>query len=222
MFFFYPAMYISLAMLKNSTYQQSTIGKVAEIHSGFTLRKGSVGEGKMYTIIQVNDLTDNFQIDPEKIEKKVITDPSDQYLMQKKDILFISKGENNYAALSKSKIRDVIVSNSFLIIRDLRPQLIPEYLTWFINSDQGQQEINEMRRGNTVPYIPKSALMELPVLIPPIEVQRKIVEIRQLQEKELKLREKISEMRKNLVNACLLGHLNKTSARPSSKTTVRS
>lgn len=209
-------------MLNNSTYQQSTLGEVAEIHSGFTLRKGPVDESKMYSIIQVNDLTDNFQIDPEKIVKKVNATPSDQYLLKENDILFISKGENNYAALSKSNIRDIIVSNSFLIIRNLNPGILPEYLHWFINSDQGQQEIDEMRRGNTVPYIPKSALMELSVLIPPPEIQKKIVNIRNLQERELKLRERISEMRKNLVNAYLLGQLNKTSARPSSKTTVRS
>lgn len=199
-------------MNNNAPNKFVLLKNLVEICSGYTNR-GAEYSGKLYSVLQVNDINDDYRIDLDHIEKKIQANPGQQYILREGEIVFVSKGEYNKASLVPANIKDVIASNTFLILRNFSKLVLPEYILWYINSKTGQEYLDGVRRGNTIPYIPISVLQEMPVLVPSLEEQKQLTEIAVLKEKELSIRNRILELRKKLIETEMLNHINKTSTR---------
>lgn len=84
---------------------------------------------------------------------------------------------------------------------------MPEYLAWYINQPSAQAHIKAHQRGSYVPLVPKDALNDLEVAVPPIEIQRVIVELERLRVKEEELQKALCERRAELIRAVCGGLL---------------
>ena len=131
-------------------------------------------------------------------------DPS-RYLVNKSDVLFLSRGQRNFAYAINKPVHDTVAASYFFILRLKNGNILPEYLAWYINQVPAQEFLyRTAKRGSHMPIVPKAAFELLEIPIPPIETQRTIVEIEQLMGLEQELGEEITFKRELLVRAMCL------------------
>jgi type I restriction enzyme, S subunit len=84
--------------------------------------------------------------------------------------------------------------NSHLVRLRLKPEVDPEYLVSYLNSDLGQSLIRTFTTGNLRPVVTLAALMSLPVILPPLAEQKRIaLKARSLVQEVTQLRENAQE-----------------------------
>ena len=58
----------------------------------------------------------------------------DQYWLRKNDLLFAAKGASNYCFLYDGVVEKMVASSSFIIIRIISKDILPEFLCCFLNT----------------------------------------------------------------------------------------
>lgn len=176
------------------------------LFSGYSFREkiehnpnGDVG------ILQMKDINDNYlSFDYQNIDKVSDFIFKDKFYLQKNDILFVSKGVNNYAIAIEDINFKVIPSATFFVIRVDEKIIVPEYLVWYINQRDAQNYLNEKKAGTYVPNLNKQDIMELPIKVPPLKTQKAIAKTAVLLNKEIEILDKIKTNRKELIQNQLL------------------
>ncbi len=189
--------------MKNNTY---LLKDMADIRTGYSFRAKLEpdSEGNIL-VVQLKELSDKNTIDISTAVKINMQNVSDNYLLQKDDLVFRSRGMDSTAAIMDISADNVILSAPFQRIR-LRDtsKIIPEYLLWYINSKNAQTYFSTNKTGTSVSMISTAVLADLPVIVPPVEIQKKIVEINTLSEREIELQEELIKKKKLLTETILL------------------
>lgn len=176
------------------------------LFSGYSFREkiennpyGSIG------ILQMKDINDNYSsFDYNNIDKVNDFIFKDKFYLQKNDILFVSKGLNNYAIAIEDINFRIVPSATFFVIRVNEKKILPEYLVWYINQKDAQNYLSEKKAGTYVPNLNKQDIMELPIKVPPIKMQKAIATTSILLNKEIEILERIKTNRKELIQNQLL------------------
>ncbi|UFS72654.1 restriction endonuclease subunit S [Geomonas sp. RF6] len=108
------------------------------------------------------------------------------------DILFMSRGANNYAVLIADIPQPAIAPLTFYILKPKANVLSP-YLAWCINQEGVRAQLNEIRTGAGTPLIPRREFGEIVIPLPPLEVQRRIAAVADLQARERSLLHQLVE-----------------------------
>lgn len=182
---------------------------IAEIFSGHTVRGRVESDptGDVYAI-QLKDLAKHYSeiTDfPHLIKSTGV--PKNQFL-QKGDILFVSKGANNFA-LVFDKDYPAIAISVFFVLRIMDKKVDPYYLAWYINQDKAQGYLHTGKEGTMITNINKATLENLEVEIPSKDKQKMINEISKLWEREVEISEAIIERKKKLVHTYLTNIIKK-------------
>ena len=130
----------------------------------------------------------------------------EKHLLKEGDLLFAAKGLNNFAAVYHSGIGNAVASSSFIIIKvreEEKQNIQPDYLAWFITHNKQIKIMHEQQLGTTIPSISMKQLGELEIDIPSIAIQKKIIAIHQLREKEKKLTARVEEWKDKQVQILL-------------------
>lgn len=158
-------------------------------------------------IIQIKDIDSNHNITPDSMfrikpkRKRLV----DRYLVNKGDVLFLSRGHRNFATAIDIPVENTIAAGHFFILKFDTSKILPEYLAWYINQPPAQKFLKSMaKRGSHMPIIGKSEFEQLKVNIPPLQVQEKIVKLSKLLQQEDELLEKIKEKRGQIVQSICL------------------
>lgn len=179
------------------------------LSSGFSFR-GKIKhiENGGVRVIQLKDFEDNYKslgnecylIDSDKIKSK--------YYLELGDVLFIAKGTNNFATVFKT-IGNIptIASSALFVIKINRKLANPEYIAWYINQTKVQNYFKTNEAGSYSTSINKTTLEETPIVLPPLELQTKIAKIANLNNKDLALSNKITELNNKLTTTQLLNIL---------------
>lgn len=201
------------------------LGEVAEISIGYQHReKISHVEHGSHRLIQGKDVV-RAEVQPDGASEPVgwriavdnldrVTPKGDaaRYSLRPGDLLFVSRGTTNIAVpLTEQTVRpfpdhwdDLIPAYTFYILRPDLNRVLPEYLAWFINQPPAQAYLTQQSRGTLVKLMPKSLFEELEVPIPPLAVQRQVMEIEDLRAYEEGLLKRLIAARQRLVQqACL-------------------
>ncbi len=176
------------------------------LFSGYSFREkiehnpnGDVG------ILQMKDIKENYSsFDYYSIDKVSDFIFKDKFYLQKNDILFVSKGVNNFAIAIEDINIKVVPSATFFVIRVEEKKIIPEYLVWYINQKEAQNYLNEKKAGTYVPNLNKQDIMELPIKVPPLDIQKAIAKTAILLNQEIEILDKIKVKRKELIQNQLL------------------
>lgn len=128
--------------------------------------------------------TDMLRMTPKSNAKKYQVGPG--------DILFISRGTRNCAAVIESVPENTIASGTFYIVRPF-DNVLPEYLAWCLNQPQTQSQISHIRTGAGTPIVPRSDFRDINLPLPPLETQRRIGKLSTLMSRELQLRKTLLE-----------------------------
>lgn len=176
------------------------------LFSGYSFREkiehnpsGSIG------ILQMKDINNNYlSFNYFNIDKVSNITFKDKFYLQKNDILFVTKGINNYAIAIDNVNTKIVPSATFFVIRVDEKKIIPEYLVWYINQQVAQSYLSEKKAGTYVPNLNKQDILELPIKLPPIKIQKYIAKTAILLNKEVEILERIKTNRKELIQNQLL------------------
>lgn len=119
----------------------------------------------------------------------------EKHLLKKGDVLFAAKGSKNFAAWYDNDKIPAVASTSFFVIRLIDQNVLPGYLTWFLNHPDTQILLKGQARGSSIASISKAVLSELEISIPSIQKQELILRIFKLRNKEKNLKQQIEELR---------------------------
>jgi len=198
---------------------------IAEVSLGYQHReKVSHVEHGSHRLIQGKDIVRTetlsssidqpagWQIVSDNLDRVTPKGDAGRYSLRPGDVLFVSRGTTNIAVpLNEQTIRpfpdhwdNLIPAYTFYILRPDLNRVLPEYLAWFINQPPAQAYLTQQSRGTLVKLMPKSLFEELEVPIPPLAIQRQVMEIENLRAHEEGLLKRLIAARQRLVQrACL-------------------
>ncbi|MDP3029729.1 MAG: restriction endonuclease subunit S [Deltaproteobacteria bacterium] len=182
------------------------ITEIADIQLGYQFRKKlePVDDGTHW-VIQIRDLDENHMLHKEGLFRVRLDKLAERYMINKSDVIFLSRGHRNWAAAIVDDLQDTVAVSHFFVIKIKSAPIMPEYLAWYINQTPAQEYLHNIaRRGTHMPLIPMSAFKELPVEVPDTATQKKIVELSRLMGREKKLLSALQVKRSLLINAVCL------------------
>ena len=122
------------------------------------------------------------------------------------DVIVVARGFNFFAA----HIQDIpqgfqaVAAPAFFVLSKINAQILPEYLTWWLNQVPTQRYFEKSAEGATTKSLKRNALENTPVIIPPLEQQKHIVSLARLFREEYRLLEQMrtntAQMQTALVN----------------------
>lgn len=189
--------------MKNNIY---SLKEIADIRTGYSFRsKLEPDVDGNALVVQLKELSEKNTIDISTAVRINMSDISENYLLKKGDLVFRSRGMDSTAAIMDITSDNIILSAPFQRIR-LRDAMaiMPQYILWYINSKKSQTYFSTNKTGTSVSMISTAVLADLPVVIPTLEIQKRIVEISILSEKEIELQEELIRKKRLLTESVLL------------------
>jgi len=175
--------------------QIKRIAECAEVLPGYALKARAEHEPEgAYQVVMAKHLPDcmSYRYMDEHELRMTPTGSPENYRVHKGDVLFISRGARNCAALVESVPERTIASSTFYILRAY-PEVDPAYLVWCLNQSPIQSQIGQIRTGAGTPIVQRNVLGDIQIPIPPLEEQKRLAELGVLMTKELKLRKRLVE-----------------------------
>ena len=181
---------------------------ICTIQIGYTARRRirrAAQDGVL--TVQLRDVPPNDSVDPARLARLQVGAVPERYLVGAGDVLFRSRSESNTASALDDRFREPALAMLPLYI--LRPNIrvvVPEFVAWAINQPCAQRHFDRFARGTNMRMIPRAVLTGLEIALPGIEVQRRVVALDALAQRERSLSIRAAEQRRRLV-ARLLGDL---------------
>lgn len=133
---------------------------------------------------------------------------SEKHLLKDGDVLFSAKGTKNFAAVFQNYNDPSVASTSFFVIRLTNKKMLPQYLAWFLNNHTTQRLLKGQAIGTSIPSISKQVLENLEITVPNIEIQKAILQITKLRNKEKSLKQKIETLREKQIQRQIINAIN--------------
>jgi restriction endonuclease S subunit len=185
------------------------IKDISDVQMGYSFRSRlEIKADGQLLVIQMKDLGDDNRVDLSNVQKIDIDSFDDKHFVKKGDLIFRSRGMTNTAAILDTETNVAIVAAPLLRIRVDNTKVLPEYLCWFINQRSSRQYFAVRREGTHGGMISRRTLENLPLELPALELQKKIVELMLLHERRQILEKKRLDMREQKMNALLLKLIN--------------
>ena len=182
-----------------------TLREIADIQIGYQL-PGRIphDSAAVCRIIRMRDIDDAGCLWTEKMACFTPQRDADRYVVSAGDVVFQARGSRNLAFVLNEVPTDTLASNHFYIVRMRSDAVLPQYLAWFVNQPSAQVHLTGKAQGTTMMLVPREAFESLEVDVPPLDVQRTIVELAALRQRERSLVENLERKRDTLIRALSL------------------
>jgi len=179
----------------------TTIAELASVYTGYHFR-GSINpkpDGR-YAVIQAKDVDDSLSFDPEKLTRVDLGLDAERYLLRSGDVLFLSRGQRPWAMPLSSLVGETIAPSSFYVVRTDPNRVRPEYLAWYLNQERTRALLKTMTTGSNIPFVSRAQFEKLPVDVPAISTQDKIISMTKLKDTEQRLLRELAAHRTKLID----------------------
>ena len=184
---------------------QAKLSKLASVQAGCSFRSRLEPDSNgNASVIQMKDLTEENRLNAQELVQITMQDLKDHHRVKFNDLAFRSRGQTNTAALIDQELSDAVIAAPLLRIRVESDSVMPAYLCWFINQPTSQAVLQSKATGTAVRMIGKPALEDLEIVVPSLDVQKKIIEIYQLSINEQKLMNALAKKKEVLTDAILM------------------
>jgi restriction endonuclease S subunit len=186
-----------MAILKNKFKYGVVVslGDVATLDSGYSFRGKIEGTSpENLPVVQMKDLTDDNRVSLEKAVHVYHELYDEKFMLRQGDLVFRSRGRVPEVALVEEAIEEALLVAPLIRIRP-GGEILPEYLRWVINREASQNFLKAHMRGTGSKMINKQSLSELPIDLPPLAMQKKIVAVVNAAWREQKLLKQIADKR---------------------------
>ena len=181
------------------------LATICTIQVGYTARSRlePVAAGGV-AALQLRDASADSEINLASLSQVQLPDVPDRYLVGTGDVVFRSRGERTTAVTLEAPKGLRAVAISPLIILRPDPAIIsPEYLAWAINLPSSQRLLDTNAQGGSMRMVPKAALDALPIDVPDLATQRRIVAAANLARREAMLAASLVEKTQHLATLAL-------------------
>ena len=164
----------------------------------------NTSDGDM-AVVQMRDVNQDEKIDLKSLVQVKLRGHKKPNFLKKRDILFVGRGYRIFALMVDEDLERTVAGSHFFIIRVKREQtaIRSDYLAWYINHNRAQRYFARHVAGTALPHINRTTLGDLPVILPPLEVQDLIVKSHRCRLKEKALLEALIEKKKQLLDGLL-------------------
>jgi restriction endonuclease S subunit len=190
-------------------FQLSKLTEIATIRSGYQFRSKIeiISDGDIQ-VIQMKDINLEYnKLEHSEILKTNVEVKEETLLINNGDILFQARGFNNNGVLVENISEKTIAPSYFFIIRVNPSKVLSGYVSWYINQRKAQEYLKQNARGSSIPLISKDVLENLEIIIPPLDIQNKVIKIHNLNYKELSLLDELKQKKKILMEALLINEV---------------
>lgn len=179
------------------------LNKIAEIRQGYQFRKkvNFVLDGEI-KVLQMIDVENNL-FSYNSLLRIKYEETLRKHFLQKDDILFCTRGSNNYNILLKDDVLNLIAVSQFLVITPQKNKIVPAFLSWYLKQPKIIAYFNAHRLPSTVPLINKKVLEDLNIELPPLIIQQKIAKTTTLMLEEKRLVKEIYSKKEKMINQIL-------------------
>jgi restriction endonuclease S subunit len=171
------------------------LGSIADIRTGHTFR-GRINEDPAgeVPVVQIKDLKGHPWVTSEGLPR--IRRPKEKSLDPARpgDILLPARGEHYHAAILQGD-EPAIATNQLYVLVPKSERITMEFLTWYLNQRAAQHYFSTHRSGTNIPMLNIASLGALPVPLPPINIQDKIVRLNRIWIEEKALTERLLKNR---------------------------
>jgi len=164
------------------------LGEMALVKTGLVLsRKKAEFEHETkatYKLLTLKNISDDGTIDStiyDKFNSKDLLD--DHYFTQEGDVL-IRLSYPNTAVYIDEASRGLLIPSYFAIIKVDKSRILPEFLAWYLNSNEVKKEFERFQSGSRIPSTNQNVIKTLPVSVTTIEKQNVLIDIYKLHVKE--------------------------------------
>lgn len=123
--------------------------------------------------------------------------------LEPNDILIVTRGMERGSFRSvvfKAKQENVIPSSSLHIIRIKNSdEVLPDYLSYYLNSTAGQQRLIEITAGAHIRSLSRKSLAALPVPIPPVDKQQTIVDLQRNMQEQQRILDRRNKLKQDII-----------------------
>ena len=153
------------------------LNNIANIRSGHTFR-GRIAEGPTgeMPVVQIRDLRGYLWIPSDQLSR--IQRPKEKSVAPARpgDILLPARGDHYHAAILQGD-EPAIATNQLYILEPKSERVTTDFLGWYLNQRAAQHYFKTHRSGTSIPMLNLASLSDLPVPLPPIEMQDKIIRL---------------------------------------------
>ena len=148
------------------------LGSIADIRMGATLRGRDAtrpAPSGSCLFIRIGDISQ----DGELVTKKLISiEPNacmkDDLFLCPGDVLFPNRGTRTTALAYRLDLPRTLAGAQFFVLRPDAGRVLPEYLAWFLRSEEAARYFEERRKGTYVKIIQRSDLAEMEMPVPAV------------------------------------------------------
>lgn len=162
-----------------------------------------------YSVIQIKDVGTDGRLLTDELLQTQIEKTRPEFFVKKNDVLFTTRGLNRRACFVGEELANTVFVAQIFALRVPDNKIEPSYLAWYLNQKDAQEYLDATASGSYIQNVRKDILANLPIKVPPMETQKKIVEINRLALREKNLIEQIQKKRDQLIERVLLNTVNK-------------
>lgn len=161
---------------KDSSLHNKTLGELHRVIKRGISSYSNKGDDLTVSLVNVRDVQQG-QINTSTVEQVAIksTGAVDKSRLEPGDLIVTIKGINFRAAVAGELERGFVITAN-LIALTLTSEVLPQYVAAYLNSPAGQKEIQVRAAGASIQGLTAQSLLEIPVPIPPLEKQKKLVD----------------------------------------------
>ena len=180
---------------------------IAKIQSGYISRGRIVPrEDGTCLLMQAKDVSaDHLSYCTDALVRFMPTLSGKDWFLKPGDILFMARGARIFSVLIDKLPDSVLAAACFFIIRISNSEILPEYLSWYLNQLPVEEYLKRFSgRGVHMPVVRRAVLESIDIPLPPIKTQKQVSEINKLLQKEQDLYKKLAEKKRNLMTGICL------------------
>lgn len=156
--------------------KHTTLAQCAHLGAGFPFR-GAVDalEGGPVGVIQMRNVEGD-GVDWPSLVRVTLPTKRAPDLLAEGDVIFTTRGRRNFALALTDIPGAAVCSPHFFVIQVHEPdRLQPDFLAWQINQKPAQEHLQQAATGSHILNITRGAIESLPIVIPPLDVQRSMI-----------------------------------------------
>lgn len=181
------------------------LSNVADIRSGLILSRKMAHEKTAYTypLLNLKSINSDATINKQTLDVFNASEQLNQeYLTQSGDI--VVRMSTPYTAILINKdTKGMVVSSNFVIIRCKTEEILPDYLFWYLNTEDIKKDILKNSARNMLAAIRPQYFSGLELQLPSLKQQRLIADINLTAREEIKLLKKLQNQKIKYYQKCL-------------------
>jgi restriction endonuclease S subunit len=156
------------------------LSELVSINTGYTVRRRAhLPKFDQYGLIQVSDLNSPIVV-KNHFDIHVSVKGRINAIVSAGDILLSARSSTNggfKVGMMKNISSPIVAASSLYILRVKDRSVLPEYILYYLRSTAGQRQLKSLMRGGVVKTIPKKNLQDMMILVPEVEIQKKVIQI---------------------------------------------